>query len=162
LVHTARTQGHCPGCLLRKPPDGIDRRLGVGQSVSVFCEGAQWFIAGWSSPVARQAHNLKVTGSNPVPATTFVITRSPSRFNRRDGFSFSGGTVGRSRLGYVQHCQAHRNWRAATDDDEHYVYAIAAAGWRCSTKRCLQINRLVRSIVNDGRHLDFDESLGGR
>ncbi|MDG2531256.1 hypothetical protein, partial [Caulobacter endophyticus] len=22
----------------------------------------------WSSPVARQAHNLKVTGSNPVPA----------------------------------------------------------------------------------------------
>ena len=25
--------------------------------------------AGWSSPVARQAHNLKVTGSNPVPAS---------------------------------------------------------------------------------------------
>jgi hypothetical protein len=25
-----------------------------------------------------------------VPATTFVITHSPSRFNRRDGFSFSG------------------------------------------------------------------------
>ena len=28
--------------------------------------------AGWSSPVARQAHNLKVTGSNPVPATKFL------------------------------------------------------------------------------------------
>src|SRR6266404_429967 len=27
--------------------------------------------AGWSSPVARQAHNLKVRGSNPLPATTF-------------------------------------------------------------------------------------------
>ena len=25
--------------------------------------------AGWSSPVARQAHNLKVPGSNPGPAT---------------------------------------------------------------------------------------------
>ena len=25
--------------------------------------------AGWSSPVARQAHNLKVIGSNPIPAT---------------------------------------------------------------------------------------------
>ena len=25
--------------------------------------------AGWSSLVARQAHNLKVIGSNPVPAT---------------------------------------------------------------------------------------------
>ena len=27
------------------------------------------FGAGWSSPVARQAHNLKVAGSNPAPAT---------------------------------------------------------------------------------------------
>ena len=26
-------------------------------------------IAGWSSLVARQAHNLKVVGSNPAPAT---------------------------------------------------------------------------------------------
>ncbi len=28
--------------------------------------------AGWSSPVARQAHNLKVAGSNPAPATKFL------------------------------------------------------------------------------------------
>ena len=36
--------------------------------------------AGWSSPVARQAHNLKVVGSNPTPATkaTWKIDRSPS------------------------------------------------------------------------------------
>ena len=27
--------------------------------------------AGWSSPVARQAHNLKVVGSNPTPAPKF-------------------------------------------------------------------------------------------
>ena len=27
------------------------------------------FDAGWNSPVARQAHNLKVVGSNPTPAT---------------------------------------------------------------------------------------------
>ena len=27
------------------------------------------FDAGWSSQVARQAHNLKVVGSNPAPAT---------------------------------------------------------------------------------------------
>ncbi|CAM2151261.1 hypothetical protein PT2222_250146 [Paraburkholderia tropica] len=26
-------------------------------------------VAGWSSSVARRAHNPKVTGSNPVPAT---------------------------------------------------------------------------------------------
>jgi hypothetical protein len=28
--------------------------------------------AGWSSPVARQAHNLKVAGSNPAPATKSI------------------------------------------------------------------------------------------
>ena len=27
------------------------------------------YNAGWSSPVARQAHNLKAAGSNPAPAT---------------------------------------------------------------------------------------------
>ena len=32
------------------------------------------FIAGWSSPVARQAHNLKVVGSNPTPATNFIVS----------------------------------------------------------------------------------------
>ncbi len=31
------------------------------------------------------AHNLKVIGSNPIPATTFIITHLPSRSNRRDG-----------------------------------------------------------------------------
>ena len=28
--------------------------------------------AGWSSPVARQAHNLKAAGSNPAPATNKI------------------------------------------------------------------------------------------
>jgi hypothetical protein len=32
--------------------------------------------AGWSSPVARQAHNLKVAGSNPAPATKLHGVRS--------------------------------------------------------------------------------------
>ncbi len=31
--------------------------------------------AGWSSPVARQAHNLKAAGSNPAPATNVGNTR---------------------------------------------------------------------------------------
>jgi hypothetical protein len=30
--------------------------------------------AGWSSLVARQAHNLKAAGSNPAPATKFLLT----------------------------------------------------------------------------------------
>ena len=31
-----------------------------------------WYDAGWSSPVARWAHNPKVAGSNPAPATNFA------------------------------------------------------------------------------------------
>src|SRR4029077_15419545 len=37
--------------------------------------------AGWSSPVARQAHNLKVVGSNPAPATNSI-----KPFPKGDGF----------------------------------------------------------------------------
>ena len=37
----------------------------------------RWFDAGWSSPVARQAHNLKVVGSNPTPATIKNVPPSP-------------------------------------------------------------------------------------
>ena len=82
-------RGLGPGCLLRKPPDRIDRRLRAWAnfvSVPVFAEGVQRFIAGWSSPVARQAHNLKVTGSNPVPATK---TTAPSS-HRLGGVLFFG------------------------------------------------------------------------
>jgi hypothetical protein len=75
-----------------------------------------------------KAHNLKVTGSNPVPATTFVITRSPSQFNRRDGLSFSGNSGGRGdSAGPDKFCayQVHLAWPTATADDEHYVYTMA-------------------------------------
>ncbi len=46
--------------------------------------GANSFGAGWSSPVARQAHNLKVAGSNPAPATTSTCEV------KRPGFSGGG------------------------------------------------------------------------
>ena len=51
------------------------------------CEGHD---AGWSSPVARQAHNLKVIGSNPIPATNLI---GPWRYTVRV-LSFCG-TVGK-------------------------------------------------------------------
>jgi hypothetical protein len=41
--------------------------------------------AGWSSPVARQAHNLKVTGSNPVPASTTHAQERSSRMTAGRG-----------------------------------------------------------------------------
>ena len=34
------------------------------------------YTAGWSSLVARQAHNLKVGGSNPSPATKLINQHS--------------------------------------------------------------------------------------
>ncbi len=40
-------------------------------------------IAGWSSPVARWAHNPKVVGSNPTPATKESITYR-RRFPKQD------------------------------------------------------------------------------
>ena len=45
---------------------------------------ASHFGAGWSSPVARQAHNLKVAGSNPAPAPKI---RNPAWRRSRRGFS---------------------------------------------------------------------------
>jgi hypothetical protein len=36
-------------------------------------------VAGWSSLVARQAHNLKVAGSNPAPAPNLQTTTYPKR-----------------------------------------------------------------------------------
>src|SRR5437763_6430464 len=38
------------------------------------CVGRRYssYDAGWSSPVAREAHNLEVVGSNPAPATDVV------------------------------------------------------------------------------------------
>ena len=44
-------------------------------AVSPALDGVLRLGAGWSSPVARQAHNLKVAGSNPAPATK-NITKS--------------------------------------------------------------------------------------
>ena len=69
-----------PGALARVAFSGSLRTgsapQALAKSVSVFQEGAQRFIAGWSSPVARQAHNLKVIGSNPIPATSRLLPSS--------------------------------------------------------------------------------------
>ena len=58
-----------------------DLRAGLSNRSSL----ALPFAAGWSSPVARQAHNLKVAGSNPAPAP--IIT---PRVERLGGFALSG------------------------------------------------------------------------
>jgi hypothetical protein len=47
--------------------------------------------AGWSSPVARQAHNLKVVGSNPTPATK--ISNRISSLPQRPGAPLRGVAI---------------------------------------------------------------------
>ena len=42
---------------------------------SLFLRHIMLFIAGWSSLVARRAHNPKVVGSNPIPATNGLVVQ---------------------------------------------------------------------------------------
>ena len=55
---------------------------------------AHHFIAGWSNLVARQAHNLKVVGSNPAPATKifyfFIEFISYFYYNSKCNVTFAG------------------------------------------------------------------------
>ena len=53
-----------PSALRWAPWLGVD---GYGTIHTLVCD------AGWSSPVARWAHNPKVAGSNPAPATNFPL-----------------------------------------------------------------------------------------
>ena len=45
-----------------------NREVGNGAGVRIPLSPPFSFIAGWSSLVARRAHNPKVVGSNPAPA----------------------------------------------------------------------------------------------
>jgi predicted nucleotidyltransferase len=48
------------------------RQLPVDLLNDLFRKTIKTLDAGWSSPVARQAHNLKAAGSNPAPASSVV------------------------------------------------------------------------------------------
>ncbi len=65
----------------RKRPFALQDECSVGDRLRIG-------DAGWSSPVARQAHNLKVAGSNPAPATN--ITQKNQRFRRKPRSSRTG------------------------------------------------------------------------
>ena len=52
---------------------GLASGLALLASLGISALYAQLGSAGWSSPVARQAHNLKVVGSNPTPATSIIL-----------------------------------------------------------------------------------------
>ena len=61
--------------------NGLENRQ-VGQTTQEFESLILLFIiAGWSSLVARRAHNPKVVGSNPAPAIASVNTIEASNKN---------------------------------------------------------------------------------
>ena len=67
---------HCTRCRAKSRPQGIcrrpeRRRVATAWFDPVRC-GCYYQDAGWSSPVARWAHNPKVAGSNPAPATNKI------------------------------------------------------------------------------------------
>ena len=55
--------------LIQKPIHDDTKYKGASAPLFASHTDADIGDAGWSSPVARQAHNLKVAGSNPAPAT---------------------------------------------------------------------------------------------
>ena len=75
LCLKARESRSLPGLLVTLfAYNGLVKTILPVLALSVFQQGVvflgkRFFDAGWSSPVARQAHNLKVVGSNPTPAT---------------------------------------------------------------------------------------------
>jgi hypothetical protein len=64
---------------------------GIGHDVR--CERALWYhlCAGWSSLVARRAHNPEVVGSNPTPATMPSYSVHKGLLDLSKLFSFLNG-----------------------------------------------------------------------
>ena len=69
MVH-AKSAGHTNPSINTTSPSGVTKSAST-PVLAVFLslnQETKHSDAGWSSPVARQAHNLKVVGSNPTPA----------------------------------------------------------------------------------------------
>src|ERR1700729_1403011 len=73
---------------------------------------ASAFAAGWSSLVARRAHNPKVAGSNPAPAT---------KYSPKSGTGFTKVRAG---------CQSTVPWpRSRLWARRHFIGDAQASGW---------------------------------
>jgi hypothetical protein len=91
--------------------------------------------AGWSSLVARRAHNPKVAGSNPAPAMANISDRPPTVLVH------SRGTV----LSLVEH-----ETRTVEVDAELLSRAREAMGSRSDLSEAEVIEQALRLVV--GRH----------
>ena len=64
--------------IILKPFYHMQRIKGEAAFIKLLVECCSSIDAGWSSLVARRAHNPKVVGSNPAPATITNIVNSSS------------------------------------------------------------------------------------
>ena len=100
--------------------------------------------AGWSSPVARQAHNLKVTGSNPVPATKLPSNIKTLRCFQRGVFCYprAGSTIGQQN---DPSCDAESSGQCQSPTETTSIIAIAAAHPVQGARRAIPYRSALRS-----------------
>lgn len=119
---------------------------------------AHW-IAGWSSLVARKAHNLEVLGSNPSPATNF----KPRSHARERGF-FS-----QYKTGWTPNPSKY-TFKTAMTEAKHLTFAEMEAGLetiRQSPKDVGALKLIVRRPQTEAREIldeaqiDLSEGLVG-
>ncbi len=115
-IQTGRRTSHCP---IAKP-SRYKQDFASQNSRDFASQNSD--NAGWSSPVARQAHNLKAAGSNPAPATkntdtpersvpgvfffaAFPTTWRSSRFRIASGKQTASGDAGHRRTPFRRPCR---------------------------------------------------------
>jgi hypothetical protein len=102
--------------------------------------------------LAQQAYNLvrlitfEVRDSNPFPATTFVITHSPSRFNRRDGCDSFGEYTASDGSADIQ-IGAPSGLRKSMQNDARLLDGMHKKAEICSSHSCASGNRLRSSPI---------------
>ena len=82
----------------QKAAAGRVRAAAFSSLLAIYGLARRYGAAGWSSPVARQAHNLKVVGSNPTPATTINSIDFQPRCLQRGFFAFWNGEIASQNL----------------------------------------------------------------
>ena len=103
--------------------------------------------AGWSSLVAREAHNLEVAGSNPVPAT----------FHQRSEPSDAEHKAEANCLGFFVFGVPRPRWRGRANDAKHAHASVGVAPINSGYSRsriALPICRVVNEPPRSGVRRD--------
>ena len=97
--------------------------------------------AGWSSPVARQAHNLKVAGSNPAPATIPPAQQIPDHVpgaRHRCGRAF-GARPAIGSTPVIKHAIRHARRRGRAHEFSAFPATNAAFAFNRAADACAMI-----------------------